>query len=208
MKKIMLLSLMMLLLAGRLQAQQAKQKRMLLLQIAALRTYADYAATGYKAVKNGLNFISDAKKGEANLHSGYFGSLLAVNPKVKNYARVAEIISLQVQILKTYKRAFENIQKEDLFHGSELDYILRTFQSLLESCDESIDTLLLVMTGTKLEMKDDERITRIDRLYEAASEDYAFCEKFSSEIRMLALSKAKEKNDIRKAGKLYGLKTK
>lgn len=188
-----------------LQAQQAKQKRMLLLQIAALRTYADYAAKGYKAVKNGLNFISDAKKGELNLHSDYFTSLLAVNPKVTNYKRVAEIISLQVQILNTYQRTFRQLLKDDLFHGSELDYIERTFKRLLESCGESIDTLLLVTTSNKLEMKDDERIERIDKLYHAATEDYAFCKKFSGEIKVLALSKAKERNDIRKAGELYGL---
>ncbi|UUW11264.1 hypothetical protein NLG42_10740 [Flavobacterium plurextorum] len=205
MKKTILIFIITALLSGVLQAQQAKQKRMLLLQIAALRTYVDYAAKGYKAVKNGLNFISDAKKGEVNLHGDYFTSLLSINPKVRNYTRVAEIVSLQVQILKTYKRTFIELQKDDLFHGSELDYIERTFRRLLESCDESIDTLLLITTSTKLQMKDDERIERIDKLYETAREDYAFCEKFSGEIKVLALSKAKEKNDSRQSGELYGL---
>ena len=204
-KIIILLWIITALLSSSLQAQQAKQKRMLLLQIAALRTYVDYAAKGYKAVRNGLSFISDAKKGEVNLHSDYFTSLISINPKVKNYARVTEIVSLQVQILKTYKRTFEKLQNDDLFHGSELDYIERTFKRLFESCDESIDTLLLITASTKLEMKDDERIERIDKLYEAASEDYAFCEKFSGEIKVLALSKAKEKNDSRQSGELYGL---
>lgn len=205
MKKTILLCLIAVLLSSYLQAQQAKQKRMLLLQIAALRTYVEYAAKGYKAVKNGLNFISDAKRGEVNLHGDYFTSLLAVNPKVRNYARAAEIVSLQVKILNTYKRTFREIQKDDLFHGSELDYIQRTFNRLLQSCDESIDTLLLITTSTKLEMKDDERIERIDKLYEAASEDYAFCEKFSGDIKVLAISKAKVKNDSRQSGELYGL---
>ena len=204
-KTIIVLCIIAALLSSGLQAQQAKQKKMLLLQIAALRTYVDYAAKGYKTVKNGLHFISDAKKGEVNLHGDYFTSLLSINPKVKNYARAAEIISLQVQILKTYKRTFENLQNDDLFHGSELDYIQRTFKRLLESCDESIDTLLLITTSTKLEMKDDERIERIDKLYEKASEDFVFCEKFSREVQVLALSKAKERNDTRHAGKLYGL---
>ncbi len=188
-----------------LQAQQAKQRRMLLLQIAALRTYSDYAAKGYKTVKSGLNFISDAKKGELSLHSDYFTSLSAVNPKVKNYGRVAEIAMLQLEILKTYKTVFRNLQEDDLFYGSEMDYIERTFTRLLQSCDESLDTLLLITASTKLEMRDDERMERIDKLYEAASEDYAFCRKFSGEIQLLALSKAREKNDVKQAGKLLGL---
>lgn len=188
-----------------LQAQQAKQKRMLLLQIAALSTYVDYASKGYKAVKNGLNFISDAKKGEVNLHSDYFTSLVSVNPKVKNYGRVAEIINLQIQIVKSYKRILGNLHKDDLFHGSELDYIERTFMRLLDSCNDSIDTLLLITTSTSLEMKDDERIDRIDMLYGAVQEDYAFCEKFSGELKIMALSKTKEKNDARQTGALLGL---
>lgn len=205
MKKTIILLVTVCLSVCQLQAQQTKQKRMLLLQIAALRTYVDYAAKGYKAVKNGLNFISDAKKGEVNLHSDYFTSLASVNPKVKNYGRAAEIIALQIKIVKSYKRTMGNLHSDDLFHGSELDYIERTFKRLLDSCDESLDALLLITASTSLEMKDDERIKRIDKLYETAKEDYAFCEKFSGELKMIALSKAKEKNDARQAGALFGL---
>lgn len=205
MKKTIMILVAVCLSVCQLQAQQAKQKRMLLLQIAALRTYVDYAAKGYKAAKNGLNFISDAKKGEVSLHSGYFTSLASVNPKVKNYGRVAEIISLQIKIGRSYKRTMGSLHQDDLFHGSELDYVERTFKRLLDSCDDSLDVLLLITASTSLEMKDDERIKRIDKLYEAAQEDYAFCEKFSGELKMMALSKAKEKNDVRQASALLGL---
>lgn len=191
--------------ACQLQAQQAKQKRMLLLQIAALRTYVDYAAKGYKAVKSGLNFISDAKKGEVSLHSDYFASLVSVNPKVKNYSKVAEIIALQIKVAGICKRTFDAVQKDDLFYGSELQYIERTFGRLLESCSDNIDTLFLIAASSKLEMKDDKRMERIDRLYESAKEDYAFCEKFSGELKVLALSKAKERNDVKQAEMLLGL---
>lgn len=205
MKKTVLLLAAVFLFACSLQAQQAKQKRMLLLQIAALRTYADYAAKGYKAVKSGINFISDAKKGEVNLHSDYFTSLVSVNPKVKDYGRVSEIIALQIRIAKTCKRTFDAIKEDGLFYGSELQYIERAFDRLLESCSDNIDTLFLITTSKKLGMKDDERMERIDRLYESAQEDYAFCEKFSGELKVLALSKAKEKNDAKQAGALLGL---
>ena len=191
--------------ACQLQAQQAKQKRMLLLQIAALRTYVDYAAKGYKAVKSGLNFISDVKKGEVNLHSDYFTSLVSVNPKVKKYGRVAEIITLQIEIFKTYKNTLASLSQDDIFLGNEREYIERTFRRLLDSCDENLDILLLITTSTSLEMKDDERIERIDKLYEAVRDDNVFCKKFSGEIKILALSKAREKNDVKQAEVLLGL---
>ncbi|WP_281631640.1 hypothetical protein [Flavobacterium luteolum] len=205
MKNIIMLLAVLCLSACQLQAQQAKQKRMLLLQIAALRTYVDYAAKGYKAVKSGLNFISDAKKGEVNLHSDYFTSLVSVNPKVKNYGRVAEIITLQIEIFKIYKNTLASLPQDDLFLGNELEYIERTFRRLLDSCDDNLDILLLITTTTSLEMKDDERIERIDGLYEAVQEDYAFCKKFSGELKLLALSKKREKNDVKQAEVLLGL---
>lgn len=205
MKKTIVLCIIAALLSSGLRAQQAKQKKMLLLQIAALRTYIDYAAKGYKTVKNGLHFISDFKKGEVKLHGDYFTSLFSVHPKIKNYTKVSEIIALHIQIVKMYKSCMEELRGDDLFHGSELDYIERTFKRLLKSCGENADTLLLITSSTKLEMKDDERIERIDSLYKTACEQYAFCEKFSAEVQLLALSKAKEKNDVKQAGVLLGL---
>ena len=114
-------------------AAQAKQRKMLMLQIAALQTYIGYAKKGYTVVKNGFNFIGDVKKGEVNLHSDYFTSLKKVNPKVKNYVKTAQIISLQIKTLKVYKKTFELLGHDDLFHGDELDYIEKTFEHLIDS---------------------------------------------------------------------------
>lgn len=204
MKKMLIFAVVFSLIMQTVQAQ-AKQRKMLLLQIAALRTYADYAAKGYNTVKNGLSFISDVKKGEVNLHSDYFTSLVSVNPKVKNYSKVAEIISLQLSIVKTYKRTFEDLRQDDLFYGSELDYIERTYRRLLDSCGENLDILLLITTSTKLEMKDDERIERIDKLYISVIEDFTFCKKFSNDLKVLSLSKKKEKNDVKQLESLLGI---
>lgn len=204
MKKILLLLFIACLSSPELCAQ-AKQRKVLLLQIAALQTYIGYAKKGYTVVKNGLNFIGDVKKGEVNLHSDYFISLRKVNPRVKNYLKVAEIISLQIKIMKTYKRTFDQVCQGDLFHGDELDYIKRTFDHLIDNCSETLDQLLIVTTDTKLEMKDDQRIERIDDLYKTMMEDYSFCKNFSEEIKLIDLSKAKEKNDVKQSETLLGL---
>ncbi|MCD0472633.1 hypothetical protein [Flavobacterium sp. JAS] len=204
MKKILLVLCIMGLCSGEIQAQ-AKQRKMLLLQIAALQTYIGYAKKGYTVVKNGLNFIGDVKKGEVNLHGDYFSSLKKVNPKVKNYVKVAEIISLQIKILKVHKKTLELLGQGDLFHGDELDYIEKTFEHLIENCNETLDQLFIIGTDTKLEMTDDQRLERIDILYKTMMEDYSFCENFSQEIKVLSLSKAKDKNDVKQSQMLLGL---
>ena len=204
MKKIIVLLIIANLITGGLQAQ-GKQQKMLLLQIAALKVYIEYGQRGYAVVKKGLNFIGDVKKGEVNLHSDYFSSLQKVNPKIKNYVKVAEIVSMQIQVIKTYKKTLEGLRNNDLFHGDELDYIQRSFDRLLDNCNTTLNELLEVTTDATLEMKDDQRIERIDGLHRAMMDDYAFCKSFCKEVSLLSLSKAKENNDVKLGRVLHGL---
>lgn len=176
---------------------QNKQIKELLLQIAALQVHIDYVKKGYTVVKKGLNFIGDVKKGEVNLHSGYFNSLKQVNPKIRKYYKVAEIISLQLKIVKIYKRTREQLRVTDLFHGDELDYIERSFDRLLADCDDVLELLMEVTLDSKLEMKDDQRIRRIDSLYNVMLDNYNFCQTFSRETLLLSLSKTHEQNDVK-----------
>lgn len=206
MKKIFLLGLIIALTTGNLYAQ-AKQQRMLLQQIAALQVYIGYAQKGYTAVKKGLNTIGDFKRGEFNLHKDYLNSLKAVNPKIKKYARVTEIIALQIKIMKSYKSLYQQIQQDDLFHGDEIDYIKRVFERLVENCDSNLDELLTIVTDGELEMKDDERMKRIDMIYQNMLDNYAFSESFSNQTKILALSKAGELKEAKNSRVLSGINT-
>lgn len=204
MKKLILVLITVLICHQGIQAQ-AKQRKELLLQIAALQVYIDYAKKGYSVVSKGLNFIGDAKKGEVNLHSDYFGSLLKINPKIRNYYKAAEIVSMQFKIMKIYKRTYSDLKATDLFHGNELDYIERSFERLLENCSDTLEQLLVITTDSKLELKDDQRIKRIDELHKTMLKDYNFCLSFSNEAKLLSLSKAREKSDTEQATAIYGL---
>ena len=206
MKKIFLLVFITAFNTGNLQAQ-AKQQRMLLEQIAALQVYIGYAQKGYSAVKKGLNTIGDFKRGEFNLHTDYLNSLKAVNPKIKKYARVTEIIGLQTKIMKSCKSLHQQIRQDDLFHGDEVDYIKRVFERLIKNCDTNLDELLTIVTDGKLEMKDDERMKRSDMIYQNMLDNYAFSESFSNETKILAVSKAAELKEAKNSRVLSGINT-
>lgn len=204
MKKIFFMFLLLGPFKGNIHAQ-AKQQRVLLQQIAALQVYIGYAQKGYSTVKKGLYTIADFKRGEFNLHTDYLNSLKAVNPKVKKYARVTEIIALQIKIIKSYKSLYEQIRQDDLFYGDEVDYIRRVFERVLENSDSNLDELLTIVTDGKLEMKDDERITRIDMIYHTMLDNYAFSESFSNQTKMVALSKAMELKEAKTSRVLHGI---
>ncbi|MTH15917.1 hypothetical protein [Flavobacterium sp. LC2016-01] len=184
---------------------QAKQRKELLLQIAALQVYIDYAKKGYSAVSKGLNFIGDARRGEFNLHGDYFTSLLKINPKVRNYYKTAEIISMQFKIIKLCRNTLADLKTADLFYGNELDHVERSFEKLLWSCSQTLDQLLVITTDAELQLKDDQRLERIDLLHKTMLEDYNFCLSFSSEARLLAMSKSADRKDYRGVSELYGL---
>ncbi len=206
MKKIFLLVLITALTTGNLHAQ-AKQQRMLLQQIAALQVYIGYAQKGYSAVQKGLNTIGDFKSGEFNLHTDYLNSLKTVNPKIKKYARVTEIIGLQIKIMKSYKSLHQQIQQDDLFHGDEVDYIKRVFEKLIKNCDSNLDELLTIVTDGELEMKDDERMKRIDIIYQNMLDNYTFFESFSNQTKLIAVSKAAELKEAKNSRVLHGTNT-
>lgn len=186
---------------------QAKQAEVLLKQIAALQIYIGYAQKGYSVAKKGLNTIGDFKRGEFNLHTDYFNSLKTVNPKIKKYARVAEIISLQVKIIKSYGTIYGQIQQDDLFHGDEVDYIKRVFDRLIENCDDNLEELITIVTDGQLEMKDDERMKRIDAIYQNMLENHTFCESFSNQTRLMSLSRTKDTKEVKTSRALRGINT-
>jgi len=204
MKKLFLYLLFIGLLANNLQGQ-AKQRKALLQQIAALRIYTDYAQKGYSVVKNGLTTIGDFKRGEFNLHSNYFSSLKTVNPKIKNYFKVADIIALQLKIIHSSRFIIKQVQGDDLFHGDEIAYIKRVVDRLIENCEANMEELLTIVMDGQLEMKEEERIKRIDALYLNILENYSFGESFNKQTKLLALSRAKEKKDLKISRNMHGV---
>lgn len=192
--------------AAELTKQKKTQKKYLIEQIVALQLYISYVKKGYSIAKEGLNTISSFKRGEFNLHTDYFNSLKSVNPKIRQYAKVADIVAMQVAIIQCYTRTRRQIQESSAFNPKELDYIIRVLDRLLEDCENTLDQLITVTTDDNLEMKDDERLKRIDILYQDMTDKYIFSQSFSNETILLAASRIKENIDVQTSRALYGLK--
>ncbi|WP_316787850.1 hypothetical protein [Pedobacter frigoris] len=176
--------------------QKKTQKQYLLQQIAALKVYTGYLQKGYEIAKDGLGLIGDLKDGELNLHSNFFNSLKKVSPRVAGYTRVADIMALQLSIVKQAKENGRALFKQDLFNPEEIRYITQVFDRVTSASLQSLEELVDVLTSGKLEMKDDERISRIDLIYKQMLDHYAFCTDFSNQTLGLYQQKAQELRDI------------
>jgi hypothetical protein len=204
MKKTALLLLLTGLLNGNIYGQ-AKQRKILLKQIIALKMYMGYAQKGYSIAKSGLNTIGNFKRGELVVHTDYFNSLKIINPSVKDYFRVIQIIELQVKISVKYRSILKQVQQEDLFHGDEIAYIKRVLDRLIKNSDAILTELTLVFTQGKLEMKEDERISKIDILYQDMLDSYLFCESFSNQTGIMSLSRRTHSKEIKTSRVLQGI---
>ena len=186
--------------------QNATQIQYLLQQIAALKVYTDYLQKGYGIAKQGLNTISSIKKGDLNLHHGYFNSLRTVNPTIKKYSKVASILELQKDILKRQTVTLAQLEGSKSLSATELSYISNVLGLLVDDCSTTIDELTSIITDGKLEMKDDERLKRIDNIYADILRKYLFVHAFSRSAESLAATRYKEKTDIEHSRIINGIK--
>ena len=186
--------------------QGQTQTKYLMQQIAALQVYIGYVQKGYTIAQKGLGDIGNIKKGDIDLHAGYFHSLKSVNPKVRSYSKVVAIIRLQTDILKVYRDATNAIGKSGLFNIEEERYVASVYEKLLDDCAATIDELTMVTTDGKVQMTDDERIKRIDAIYADMQGKYGFVRSFSDQARILTLGREHDKNDILTSRNINGIK--
>lgn len=186
-----------------MQQKKTRIKR-LLEQIAANKVYIEYARKGYKIVTDGLHTIRDIKDGDFHLHIGHFDSLKVVNPKVKGWVKVADIIAAQLRIIKSSKQAINAVRESGQFTMDELDYCKNVFEQLLEECLKNIDELVMVITNGELEMTDDERLKRIERIYLDMQDKSAFTASFGNEMSVLAIQRLTEQTELNYSKRLKG----
>lgn len=178
--------------------QTKTQKKYLLQQIAALQVYIGYAKKGYDFVGSGIHAVKDITNGEFGLHRNFFASLAAVNPAVKGSTAVAEILDGGlgvISVLKTWKSSGLN--------AGDRAFISMVKANLLSECAAELEELLLIITSGKLELKDDERLKRLEVLRASMEDKREFALSFSIDLEQLILQRESEHNSIEQIRRWY-----
>lgn len=192
--------------AGEWTNQKKTQTKYKIKQIALLKLYASYASRGYTVVKSGLRTIGDIKKGDFDLHSNYFLSLNKVSPKVKGYSKIAAILSMQLALTRRVRKGMQTFSSDTCLTTTEMRYIIRVLTNLLNESSKLLDELTTVISDKELQLKDDERIAAIDRLYLDMEDKKLFAISFCKTAVALSIQRKNEKMDIIISKKLNGLK--
>ena len=177
--------------------QKKTQKKYLLQQIAALKVYLDYLKKGYKIVDKGLTIVGDIKQGKFDLDIEYLESLANVNSAVSGSAKVAGIIAYQKRIMIEFRRLKDLTNESEYFTPEERTYVEVVYANMLRESDLSLDELDRVLSNSDFEMKDDERVKRVDLLYADMKDKYEFTKSFSNSTKVLIAQRSKEDHEVK-----------
>lgn len=187
------------------QTQEAKQLLLDVEKLAQLKNILTDLKKGYEIVSNGYTTIQHISEGNFDMHNLFLSSLLEISPIVKNYKRVTDIISMQLQIVAEYKNALKGFKASGQFNQDENNYIQRVYSNLFNQSANSLEALASLVTAGKLRMSDDERLEAIDDVWKQVSNQLTFLRHFNNEAKILALQRAKEQNDVSNVNQLYNV---
>jgi len=191
--------------SSRAQSYEVEQLLLDVSKLAQLKLMLADLKRGYQIVYKGYTTIKDISQGNFNLHQAFLDGLWEVSPAVRNYKKVADIVSVQLKIVSEYKAAFNRFKRNGKFTPDEMDYMSKVYSHLFDESVKNLETLALIITSGTLRMSDDERLKQIDCLYEDMVDKLSFLRQFNNQTSVLALQRTKDQNEIDLTRKLYGL---
>jgi hypothetical protein len=187
---------------------QANEIQQLLLnweKLRQLEEILDNMYRGYKILDKGYQTIKNISQGNYTMHQAFLDGLMLVNPSVRNYKRIPFIINYQKLLVDEYKRAYNRFKQDPNFKSEELEYLGSVYKFLFDASLRNLEDLTMIIIATKLRMSDDERMQAIDRIFYDMENKVVFLRYFNSNTQLLAVQRARSRNDVRTMQQLYGL---
>ncbi len=175
--------------------QKKTQRKYLVEQIAALKVYLGYVKDGYQIVQRGLYTIDNIQNGNFNLHRDFFSTLKNINPAITKSVKMADITMFQIGILRDVNQITRLARTENKFTPQEIYYLTKVCSNLLFLCDANISELTSLITSGNLEMKDDERLLRINKIYDDMQDQFAFAHEFNASTQSIRAARKKTQHE-------------
>lgn len=182
--------------------QRKTQRRYLRQQIVALRVYLGHLKKGYSIVQKGLNAVGDIKDGKFSLDADYLESLGTVNTVISSSGKVPLIAAHHRAILSRFNVLDRTCNDSEFLTNDEKHYVAMVRENMFRECEISLDELDRVLSDAEFEMKDDERLKRVDFIYGDMKGKAAFAISFSNSVKLLMQQRMGEVLEIGRSNKL------
>ncbi|MCE7057675.1 TerB family tellurite resistance protein [Algoriphagus sp. AGSA1] len=185
------------------QADEIAQLLLNVTKLSQLKQILSDLEKGYTTLNSGYSQISNIASGNFTIHEAFLDGLLKVNPTVKNYYKVTEIIRFQIKLVKDYKSAFTKLKNSGQFTSREISYLSSVYNNLFKKSLQQLDELTLVLTANRLRMSDEERLAAIDQIHTHMQDQLIFLIAFNQENQVLAMSRIKANQEVNGIKNLY-----
>jgi len=159
----------------------------------------------YTITHAGYESIKSLSQGTFSLHQAFLDGLLAVNPSVASYWKVADIINKEAALVKEAQSGNSYLKGTGQFNSVELGSFLTRYNNLIQGSLNDVTELVMVITAGTLRMSDAERLAAIDRIDGNATRQLGMTYSFNNDAALQAMQRAKEQQDIGTVQGLYGI---
>jgi hypothetical protein len=159
---------------------------------------------GYEVLDKGYSNIRDIVHGNFDLHKAFLDGLLAVSPNVRQYYKIAAIISKERSLVVESQAASRRWASSGLFSPSELDHFRQLYGTVSDRGSKCLDRLLMVITAGQLRMSDAERLQAIDGIDVDVGGLLQGLRQFNDELSVQALQRTREQNNTNSLKSIYG----
>jgi len=180
-------------------AQEAEIAQLLLNveKLAQFKSILKDMKRGYEVISKGYGTIKDISEGNFSLHKTFLDGLLAVNPEIAKYRKVAGIIDYQIRLISEYKKAFTRFKSSGRFTPDEIAYLGKVYGNLFDRSLDNLDELAMVLTANRMRMSDEERLDAIDRIYDDMQDKLVFLRSFNKKTSSLDNGRKSEQEQLK-----------
>lgn len=152
-----------------------------------------------------LNEISDWTKKQRDLYKDYYEELQKVKSIITYYQRIKEISAKQTRLIEEYERAWSLFKRDESFKVSELEYMEKVYDGILEESMKNIDQIFLIIDSFTTQMSDLKRLEIINKAADQIDSNYNDLRLFNQQNMLLSLQRAKTDADVNKVKQFYGI---
>jgi hypothetical protein len=139
------------------------------------------------------------------LYSSYYTELWKIKSAIANYQRIKDITLKQAALVSEYKQAWNLFRQDSHFNPQELSYMQQVYSGILDASVKNLDEIMLVVSPTKTQMTDEQRLELINHASDHLDENYNDLHQFNNQGIQLSLQRSKDLNDTQSIKKLYGI---
>ena len=155
--------------------------------------------------KSKLTEISSWTEQQKQLYSNYYTEVWKIKSAIANYQRIKDITMKQAALVSEYKQAWNLFRQDSHFNPQELSYMQQVYSGILDASVKNLDEIMLVVSPTKTQMTDEQRLELINHASDHLDENYNDLHQFNNQGIQLSLQRSKDLNDTQSIKKLYGI---